>query len=149
MKNLKLLSSIGIFALFFSCSNDDDSNLQLSWETISGDWRIKEVINADGTKVPYINLCSSTPDKVKIYGYPKMEFYYHSPNCFEGIEEQCDDFTFSPENRTIGHCDDLINGEVTTLTRTIMQIDYNEERSFPFDYNNLNIASGIVLEKIE
>ncbi len=137
-------------AILFSCSSDvDNSNKQLlvRIENLSGEWYIKDVINPDGTKTPYVNICPPNINYVVFKTYHSID-YFQSINCNETYSyESCYDFYFM--GNVITGCSTLFDGTISSLTATKMQIDYNETRSFPYLDNGLSNAIGITLVRKE
>jgi hypothetical protein len=154
MKISNALIYVLITAWFLSCSSDKDNddnstpvnpNLALSTATISGNWKIVEIIKSNGTRVPYIHLCSTKEDFIKFYTYPKMEFHQTYSDCGDvHLNEGCTNYIIYANN-IMGNCGQLIDGTVSHLTASQMQIDYGEVRNFPYPDNNLSSAVGLVL----
>jgi hypothetical protein len=143
----KITILIATITLLISCSSDGDSSnsqLPLTLANISGNWNVKQLIKPDGTKIDYINLCATQKDYIKFYTYFKMEFYYHGNDCIPSIQESCTNYYFL-ENNLISNCNNFVNGAVSSLTATEMQIDYGTTINFPYGYNNMASAKGIIL----
>jgi hypothetical protein len=146
VKKIIIFAIMGI--IFSSCSSDSDSgNLPITLQNIAGNWKIKSVVKSDGSIEPYINLCVQNPDYIKFYTYLKLEFYKYNNVCeLFGIFEVCDNLSFTEDGYLV-NCTSLTNGKITKLTRTEMQIDYEETRTLPYQSNNMDQINGIILEK--
>lgn len=146
MKKTILFLAI-IATTFSSCSSDNgDGNLEVNIENLSGTWYIKEVIQADGQILPYINMCAGNRDYVKFYNYYKTEYHYKYTDCIPVILYSCTDYYFT-EDGVIHNCNNLLDGTVSVLTNKTMRIDYSEIKSFGLPDNNLQSAKGIILSK--
>jgi hypothetical protein len=134
------------FATSCNDDTDEDNKLPLTVENIVGNWNIKEIIKPDGSKVEYVNLCATTKDRNEFNYASQIKFYQTSPDCtYTGVMESCSNYYFMEYN--LNNCTNLVNGEISTLTATEMQIDYGEVRTFSYLDNGLNSAIGVVLVK--
>jgi hypothetical protein len=143
-KIIGILFAVG--TLFSSCSSDNDNeNLPLTLDNISGNWYIKAVVNSQDIEVEYLNSCSSKRDYVQFYTYFKMEFHQFYDNCNpQYMGTSCTNYSFL-EGNIISNCNNLINGKVKVLKSKEMVIDYEEIRNFGMPDNNLTSAKKIIL----
>ena len=141
MRKLILLITISIS--FFACSNDDDSSeLKPNFKNMAGDWVYTTAIKADGSQIPYEQLCSTNKDYAHIIENTEITSHYYYPTC-ETEQSNCDNYYFNG-NKIISCFEEFNNARVTSLTSTTMKLEYDDNKSF----GSLSTSvRGLILKK--
>jgi hypothetical protein len=152
MKKIFFLAFVAISLL--SCSKDDNETtdkIPVNVNTLEGTWYISKFIKEDGTTIDYVSACPSKRDYLKFSG-DSFSSYLSKKNCedYYDTDFSCSGIILNDnQNATeIRTCRDLLEGK-PTLTKTTLQIEYNEVEeyySYPNElfYTNLK---GIILTR--
>lgn len=150
MKKTILCIGIVLAAILWSCSRDEnngDKQLPLTYENITGVWYFKSVITADGTIIDHKNSCAKQRDSIVF----KNTFYvtlftHYSPCSSYRVDASCATLALDSKNRVIENCIDFVNGTVSKLSESQMQIDYKKPMDLNY-YSDPSNCKGIILTR--
>lgn len=126
----KTIVFLALMGLVLSCSSDSDGYKSSGnlIDYVQGNWVIKDIITGDGSKVAYINSCSTQKDFIK-FDIFRLELHSFNTNCIDQNDFVCNDY-FIANGNILVNCNNLVNGIVTRLSANEMQIEYAEIRTF-------------------
>jgi len=124
MKKTIILFAISLSLL--SCSSDDrspDSNLEVSYANLAGKWYYKEVIMGDGSIVPRVSSCPTTPDFIEFFSWGMVyaQNYYQDCTFMGGPNEE---YYIFPGNRMETFGGDFPDCIVTKFTNEELHMQY-------------------------
>jgi hypothetical protein len=145
---MKKILALFAIALLLSCSKDDDSTLPVTFQNLSGQWKFKSIVKADGTVIPYAGLCPSQTDYFEIFPYRKIVTYNYNQDCINTADNGCTDFNLTEDDR-ITVCSLVFDGaKVTHLTSSGFKIEYAQPRPLTFMIDDVTDAKTFIFEKL-
>lgn len=150
MKKTILFIGIALATILWSCSKEDNTGekqLPVNYQTIMGTWYFKSVIKADGTIVDHTNQCAKQRDSVIFpqTGYMWLLTHYNTCVLFK-VDSGCNRFSLDSNTKAITNCNTFLNGTVSQLTDSKMQIDYNQPVDLSY-YADPSSCKGIILTR--
>jgi hypothetical protein len=121
---LLLLATLSLL----SCSKSDDNNgeLEISYQALKGMYYMDSAILTDGTVKQWTSKCTTKKDYVEIFEYAKIVSYFYAANCTNvNNTEGCTDFYLDVPNRRMENCNFTFDGKIASFTSTTLQIDYD------------------------
>ncbi|MGL2963672.1 hypothetical protein ACSVH2_07620 [Flavobacterium sp. RSB2_4_14] len=139
---------ITLFAVVFllSCSKDDDGTKAVTFQNLTGQWKFKSIVRANGTVIPYTGLCPTQTDYIEIFSYRKIVTYNYYPDCINTENFGCSDYTLTEDDMIYGSSFLFDEAIVTNLTSSGFKIEFTEPRSLTFMIN-INDAKTVIFEK--
>lgn len=149
MKKTILCIGIVLTTILWSCSKEDtgEKQLPLTFQNITGTWYFKSVIKTDGTIVDHYNHCAKQRDSVvfPLSGYMYLLTHYSNCSLFKQ-DVSCNTLILNSTTNGIYNCTDFINGTVSKLTESKMQIDYKQPMDLSY-YSDPSSCKGIILTR--
>lgn len=150
MKQTILCVGIVLVTILWSCSKDEntgDKQLPLTYENIIGVWYFKSIITADGSIIEHKNKCAKQRDSIVFKNTFYVTLYTHSYNCsLPKQDATCATLALDSQNRVIENCNSFVNGTVSQLNESQMQIDYKIPMDMDY-YNGPANCKGIILTR--
>lgn len=150
MKKTILFIGIALATILWSCSKEDNTGekqLPLTYKNITGIWYFKSVIKADGTIIDHKNSCAKQRDSLVFKDTFYMNLFTHYSNCgLFKVDVGCGTLALNTDTRVIENCTDFVNGTVSQLTETKMQIDYKQPMDLTY-YSDPSSCKGIILTR--
>lgn len=144
MKNIVTLLAL---VLLLSCSKDEDGSKPVTFQNLAGQWKIKSIIKADGSVIPYTGLCPSQTDYIEIFAYRKIVTYNYNQDCINTQDNGCTDFSLDANNRILV-CSLLFDDAiVSNLSASGFKIEYDEPRPLTFMIDNVTDAKAVIFEE--